>query len=88
MAGSKAEKDMAQELEIPDSLIVIDDDGRICVGGKCMNLQYEPNTDNVVVEISPNAKCSPLMKKVVSSFAKAITDEKTRMKFRSRRVAE
>lgn len=87
MAKLKVERDIAQELEIPDSLIRVDEDGRICIGGKCMNVQYEPQSDNVVVEVTPNAKCSPLMKKVVSAFAKAMVDEKTRMNFRSRRVS-
>jgi len=89
MAKSKSEKDIALELEIPDSLISIDEEtGKVCIGGKCMNVQYDPQTDDVVVEVTPNAKCSPLMKKVVGAFAKAMTDEKTRMKFRTRRVAE
>jgi hypothetical protein len=85
---SKAEKDIAQELEIPDSLITIDEEtGKVCIGGKCMNVQYEPQTDDIVIEVAPNTKqCSPLMRRVVNSFAQAMTDEKTRMKFRSRRV--
>lgn len=87
MAKSEVEKDIAHELEIPDSLITVDEKtGKMCIGGECMNVQYDPQTDDVVVEVTPNAKCSPLMKKVVSSFAKAMTDEKTRLKFRTRRV--
>lgn len=87
MAKSKAEKELAGSLEIPDSLISVDENGKVCIGGKCMNVQYDPATDDVVVEVAPNAKCSPMMKKVVSSFAKAMADDKTRMKFRSKRVA-
>jgi len=86
---SISDLDSGEVFEIPDSLIEYDEEtGRVCIGGKCMNVQYEPQTDDVVIEVAPNAKCSPLMKKVVNAFAKAMVDEKTRTKFRRKMVGQ
>ncbi len=63
---------------IPIELIKVDEKtGELCIGDKCFMIKYEPQGNEVVIEIDSDAKvCSPLMRKVAKKFLKQITENR------------
>jgi len=69
---------------IPVELISFDEEtGEICIGDECFNIQYNPETSTVVVEINPESQsCSRLMRTVAKRFLKQIAEGRPKVKFR------
>jgi hypothetical protein len=69
---------------IPVELISFDDEtGEICVGDDCFKIRYDPQKNEVAVEIDPDSQsCSILMRKVAKKFIQQVVEEKPKVKFR------